>query len=60
MSTPHPAAKSGELDSSDLDVFKKQAACLNFSPDFHFGDSTGKRPQTLCRDYDTHSSNQYG
>ncbi|XP_040011208.1 uncharacterized protein LOC120805228 [Xiphias gladius] len=36
--------KSGELDASHLDVFKKQAACLNFPPDFHFGGTTDLCP----------------
>ncbi|CAK6970493.1 uncharacterized protein LOC128365141 isoform X1 [Scomber scombrus] len=32
--------KSGKLDDDDLEVFKKQAACLNFAADFHFGGIT--------------------
>lgn len=32
--------KSGTLDASDLEVFKKQAECLNFPSDFHFGEGT--------------------
>lgn len=39
---PVPAAKTGILDDSHLDVFKKQAACFGFPPDFHFGEATGK------------------
>lgn len=37
--------KSGKLDDSDLEVFKKQAACLNFPSEFHFGDN-----KDLCPD----------
>ncbi|XP_053181762.1 uncharacterized protein LOC128365141 isoform X3 [Scomber japonicus] len=29
--------KAGKLDDDDLEVFKKQAACLNFPANFHFG-----------------------
>uniref|UniRef100_G3P718 Apolipoprotein M n=1 Tax=Gasterosteus aculeatus aculeatus TaxID=481459 RepID=G3P718_GASAC len=32
--------KTGKLDLPDMEVFKKQAACLNFPPEFHFGEST--------------------
>ncbi|XP_054467452.1 uncharacterized protein LOC129101600 [Anoplopoma fimbria] len=32
--------KTGKLDDSHLEVFKKQAACLNFPAEFHFGEST--------------------
>ncbi|KAF0033770.1 hypothetical protein F2P81_013836 [Scophthalmus maximus] len=32
--------KSGQLDDSDLEVFRKQAACLNFPAEFHFGKLT--------------------
>jgi len=37
--------KSGKLDDAQLEVFKKQAACLNFAADFHFGQITD-----LCAD----------
>ncbi|XP_019956439.2 uncharacterized protein [Paralichthys olivaceus] len=36
--------KSGKLDDADLDVFKKQAACLNFPAEFHFGEATDLCP----------------
>ncbi|XP_077570793.1 uncharacterized protein LOC144195207 [Stigmatopora nigra] len=32
--------RSGRLDDTHLDVFKKQAACLKFTGDLHFGDTT--------------------
>uniref|UniRef100_A0A3B5B591 Apolipoprotein M n=1 Tax=Stegastes partitus TaxID=144197 RepID=A0A3B5B591_9TELE len=37
--------KSGALDASHLEVFKKQAECLNFPTDFQFGENTD-----LCSD----------
>lgn len=37
--------KSGTLDASHLEVFKKQAECLNFPTDFHFGGN-----KDLCPD----------
>ncbi|XP_051277307.1 uncharacterized protein LOC127375465 isoform X3 [Dicentrarchus labrax] len=37
--------KSGTLDASHLEHFKKQAACLNFPPEFHFGEN-----KDLCPD----------
>lgn len=37
-------AKSGTLKASHLETFKNQAACLNFSSDFHFGDTTNLCP----------------
>ncbi|AWP06950.1 Hypothetical protein SMAX5B_010835 [Scophthalmus maximus] len=36
--------KSGQLDDSDLEVFRKQAACLNFPAEFHFGKLTDLCP----------------
>uniref|UniRef100_UPI0037E99762 uncharacterized protein n=1 Tax=Semicossyphus pulcher TaxID=241346 RepID=UPI0037E99762 len=30
--------RSGTLDAAQLEVFKKQAACLNFLSEFHFGE----------------------
>ncbi|XP_029998637.1 uncharacterized protein LOC115425317 [Sphaeramia orbicularis] len=36
--------KSGKLDPFDLEVFKKQASCLNFPSEFHFGHSTDLCP----------------
>ncbi|XP_053181761.1 uncharacterized protein LOC128365141 isoform X2 [Scomber japonicus] len=36
--------KAGKLDDDDLEVFKKQAACLNFPADFHFGGITDLCP----------------
>ncbi|XP_017269215.1 uncharacterized protein LOC108234508 [Kryptolebias marmoratus] len=36
--------KTGKLDASDLEVFKKQAKCLNFLPDFYFPDTTDLCP----------------
>lgn len=44
LSLPLPAvsAKTGALDASHLEEFKKQASCLNFTADFHFGETTGK------------------
>uniref|UniRef100_A0A3B3UTJ6 Uncharacterized LOC106953429 n=1 Tax=Poecilia latipinna TaxID=48699 RepID=A0A3B3UTJ6_9TELE len=32
--------KTGKLDGSDLEVFKKQAKCLNLLPDFYFLETT--------------------
>lgn len=32
--------RTGVVDASDLENFKKQAACLNFPPEFHFGETT--------------------
>ncbi|XP_034450645.1 uncharacterized protein LOC117767279 [Hippoglossus hippoglossus] len=37
--------KSGKLDDADLDVFKKQAACLNLRAEFHFGETTDLCPE---------------
>ncbi|XP_061673222.1 uncharacterized protein LOC133499329 [Syngnathoides biaculeatus] len=34
--------KSGRLDDAHLEVFKKQAACLDFKEELHFGERTGK------------------
>ncbi|CAB1438415.1 unnamed protein product [Pleuronectes platessa] len=39
------AAKSGKLDDADLDVFKKQAACLNFPAEFHFSETIDLCPE---------------
>ncbi|XP_073322725.1 uncharacterized protein [Pagrus major] len=36
--------KTGTLDASHLEDFKKQAACLNFPDDFHFGETTDLCP----------------
>ncbi|XP_029296056.1 uncharacterized protein LOC115013719 [Cottoperca gobio] len=36
--------KAGKLDDTDLEFVKKQAACLNFPPEFHFGDNTDLCP----------------
>lgn len=36
--------KSGTMDAAHLEVFKKQAACLNFPPDFKFGENTDLCP----------------
>jgi len=36
--------KSGKLDDAHLEVYKKQAACLNFPADFHFGEITDLCP----------------
>ncbi|CAK6970491.1 uncharacterized protein LOC128365141 isoform X3 [Scomber scombrus] len=36
--------KSGKLDDDDLEVFKKQAACLNFAANFHFAGITDLCP----------------
>ncbi|KAL7392474.1 hypothetical protein ABVT39_025269 [Epinephelus coioides] len=36
--------KFGKLNDSDLEVFKKQAACLNLPPEYHFGESTDLCP----------------
>lgn len=57
---PAPAAKSGQLDDSDLEVFRKQAACLNFPAEFHFGKLTGERLQSFHCARHTHSSKQRG
>ncbi|KAL6114334.1 uncharacterized protein ACO6RY_05123 [Pungitius sinensis] len=40
----HLFTKTGKLDLPDLEVFKKQAACLNFPPEFHFGETTDLCP----------------
>ncbi|XP_077376663.1 uncharacterized protein LOC144018430 [Festucalex cinctus] len=37
--------KSGTLDDSQLEVFKKQAACLKFTRDLHFGNGTDLCPE---------------
>lgn len=37
--------KSGTLQESDLKKFKRQAACLDFPPDYHFGDSGDLCPE---------------
>uniref|UniRef100_A0A3Q3X727 Uncharacterized protein n=1 Tax=Mola mola TaxID=94237 RepID=A0A3Q3X727_MOLML len=34
--------KNGTLDDSHLEAFKKQAGCLSFPTDFHFGGTTGE------------------
>jgi len=36
--------KSGKLDDAHLEVFKKQAACLDFPAEFHFGGDTDLCP----------------
>ncbi|XP_030272654.1 uncharacterized protein LOC115581582 [Sparus aurata] len=36
--------KTGALDASHLEEFKKQAACLNFQAEFHFGEATDLCP----------------
>lgn len=36
--------KTGTLDAAHLEVFKKQAACLKFPSDFHFGGNTDLCP----------------
>ncbi|XP_074494313.1 alpha-1-acid glycoprotein 1-like [Sebastes fasciatus] len=36
--------KTGKLDDSHLEVFKKQAACLNFPPELVFGETTDLCP----------------
>ncbi|KAM9360824.1 uncharacterized protein ABDE67_001455 [Symphorus nematophorus] len=36
--------KTGTLNAAHLDDFKKQAACLNFTSEFHFGDNTDLCP----------------
>ncbi|XP_054630147.1 uncharacterized protein LOC129180098 isoform X2 [Dunckerocampus dactyliophorus] len=46
--------KSGTLDAAHLKAVKKQAACLNFTQDLHFGNSTAAegsavRPTRLSR-----------
>lgn len=46
-----PAAKTGKLDLPDMEVFKKQAACLNFPPEFHFGESTGEMLIHRCTNH---------
>lgn len=30
-------ARTGSLEPSELDIFKKQAECLQFLPEYHFG-----------------------
>lgn len=42
-----PIAKTGTLDESHLEMFKKQAACHGFLMEFHFGENTGKIVQHL-------------
>ncbi|XP_044053682.1 uncharacterized protein LOC122876877 [Siniperca chuatsi] len=37
--------KSGKLDPAHLEVFRRQATCLNFPPEFHFGET-----KDLCPD----------
>ncbi|XP_061624015.1 uncharacterized protein LOC133475329 isoform X2 [Phyllopteryx taeniolatus] len=37
--------RSGRLDDAQLEVFKKQAACLKFSRDLHFGNGTDLCPE---------------
>ncbi|XP_077376662.1 uncharacterized protein LOC144018429 [Festucalex cinctus] len=37
--------KSETLDDAHLEVFKKQAACLNFTRDLHFGNGTNLCPE---------------
>ncbi|XP_077417831.1 uncharacterized protein LOC144049079 [Vanacampus margaritifer] len=37
--------KSGTLDDAQLEVFKKQAACLKFTRDLHFGNGTDLCPE---------------
>ncbi|XP_061624018.1 uncharacterized protein LOC133475330 isoform X2 [Phyllopteryx taeniolatus] len=37
--------KSGRRDDAQLEVFKKQAACLNFQEELHFGESTDLCPE---------------
>ncbi|XP_034025350.1 uncharacterized protein LOC117509779 [Thalassophryne amazonica] len=36
--------KSGKVETSHMEGFKKQAECLNFPPEFHFGESTDLCP----------------
>jgi len=36
--------KNGTLDASDFEVFKKQTACLNLQPDYHFAEATDLCP----------------
>ncbi|KAM8887567.1 uncharacterized protein AB9W97_014081 [Spinachia spinachia] len=36
--------KTGKLDLPHLEVFKKQAECLDFPPEFHFGGTTDLCP----------------
>ncbi|XP_078141494.1 uncharacterized protein LOC144539632 [Centroberyx gerrardi] len=36
--------KTGKVEASQLEVFKKQAACLNFPSEFHFGEDTDLCP----------------
>lgn len=42
-----PTAKTGTLDESHLDMFKKQALCHGFLMEFQFGENTGKIVQHL-------------
>lgn len=39
FSCPSFKARTGKLEPSELETFKKQAECLNFSPEYHFGGS---------------------
>lgn len=32
-----PKARTGALEPSELETFKKQAECLKFPPQYHFG-----------------------
>ncbi|KAK5619788.1 hypothetical protein CRENBAI_007314 [Crenichthys baileyi] len=38
-------SKTGKLDASDLEVFKKQAKCLNLLPNFYFLETTDLCPE---------------
>ncbi|XP_077600344.1 uncharacterized protein LOC144215353 [Stigmatopora nigra] len=37
--------KTGTLDDAQLEIFKKQAACLNFQKELHFGSHTDLCPE---------------
>uniref|UniRef100_A0A3Q2EHY2 Apolipoprotein M n=1 Tax=Cyprinodon variegatus TaxID=28743 RepID=A0A3Q2EHY2_CYPVA len=37
--------KTGKLDESDKEIFKKQAKCLNLLPDFYFSETTDLCPE---------------
>ncbi|XP_070690647.1 uncharacterized protein [Pempheris klunzingeri] len=50
--------KTGALDASHFEVFKKQAACLNFPPEFHFSGSTGLCPDTRAAATDAKKEEQ--
>ncbi|MEY6259405.1 hypothetical protein WJF03_23085, partial [Salmonella enterica subsp. enterica serovar Corvallis] len=51
-------SKTGKLDASDLEVFKKQAKCLNLLPDLYFVETTDLCPEEKEPTTDGNSEDQ--